>query len=71
MGVADPVLADQDRGGLAAADRLFAEGAALGIEIEEDVVPAVFREPVADLDGLIVVEARMTDEKARHGPCRQ
>ena len=45
MGVADPVLADQDRGGLAAADRLFAEGAALGIEIEEDVVPAVLGEP--------------------------
>src|SRR5271165_1437496 len=50
---------------------LAGRNAALGVEIEEDVLPAVLCEPVADLDGLVVVEARMTDEKARHRPCRQ
>src|SRR5262249_44896162 len=40
--------------------------AALGVEIEENIVPAVLGEPVADLDGLVAVEARMTDKKARH-----
>jgi hypothetical protein len=28
----------------------------------QDIVPAVFREPVTDLDSLVVVAARMTDE---------
>ena len=46
---------------------LAGNDAALGVEVEEDVVPAVRGEPIADLDGLVVVAARMTDEKARHG----
>jgi hypothetical protein len=36
---------------------LTGHDAALGVEIEEHVVPAVLGEPVANLDGLVVVEA--------------
>jgi hypothetical protein len=46
---------------------LAGDDAALGVEVEEDVIPAVRGEPIADLDSLVVVTARMTDEKARHG----
>ena len=46
---------------------LAGDDAALGVEIEEDVGPAVGREPVADLDRLVVVPARMTDKNMRHG----
>ena len=41
--------------------------AAFGVEIEEDVVPAVLQKPIAELDGPVVIGARMTDENARHG----
>ena len=34
---------------------LAGHNAALRVEIEEDIVPAVFREPVTDLDSLVVV----------------
>src|SRR5215469_8750805 len=46
---------------------LAGDDAALGVEVEENVVPAVRGEPSADLDGFVVVAARVTDEKARHG----
>ena len=47
---------------------LAGDDAALGVEVEENVVPAVGSEPIADLDSLVVVSARMTDEKTRHRP---
>jgi len=37
--------------------------AAFRVEVEENVGPAVRREPIADLDGLVVVGARMADKK--------
>jgi len=36
---------------------LAGHNAALGVEIKEDIVPAVFRKPVTDLDRLVVVAA--------------
>jgi hypothetical protein len=36
--------------------------AAFGVKIQEGIIPAVLREPVADLDRLVVVPARVTDE---------
>jgi len=41
---------------------LAGRDSALGVEIEEDVGPAVPGEPVDDLLRLVVVEARITDE---------
>ena len=59
----EPFLRDEREDDLAAIGRLLqrvlpalaGHDAALGVEIEEDVVPAVLRQPVADLDGLVVV----------------
>ena len=70
----EPFLGDEREDDLATIGRLLqrllpalaGHDAALGIEIEEDVVPAVLRKPVADLNGLVVIGARMADEKARH-----
>jgi hypothetical protein len=45
---------------------LSGDDAALGIKIEEDVLPAICGKPVADLGGLFVVPARMADEDAGH-----
>jgi hypothetical protein len=71
----EPLLRDERQDDLAAPSGLLqgflpaltGRDAALGVEIEEDVIPAVLREPVADLDRLVVIPARMADEKARHG----
>jgi len=40
--------------------------AALGIEVEEDVVPAFRLEPVAERDRREIVLARMTEKNTRH-----
>lgn len=40
--------------------------AALGVEIEEDVVPGLAREPVAQGDGLEIVSGRVAEEDAGH-----
>ena len=74
-----PLLRDKRQDDLAAVGGLLqrflpalaGDDAALGIEIEEDVVPAILRQPVADPDGLVAVGARMADEKARHGMDRR
>jgi hypothetical protein len=41
--------------------------APLGIKIEEDVVPAVCDQPVTQLDGPVIISARMAYENAGHG----
>jgi hypothetical protein len=43
--------------------------AALGIEIEKDVVPAPCLHPVANRDGLGIVSTRMAEENPRHRAC--
>jgi hypothetical protein len=43
---------------------LAGDNSTLGVEIKEDIVPAVLREPAADLDSLVVVAARMADRRA-------
>src|SRR5262245_26298009 len=40
--------------------------ASLSVKIEEDIIPAVRGKPVANLDSLVVIRTRMTDEEARH-----
>src|SRR4029077_15212834 len=40
---------------------------ALGINIEEDVFPAVIRQPFVHRDGLAFVDTGMAEEDARHG----
>src|SRR4051812_7325289 len=69
-----PPWRDQREHNLAAMRRLLqrffpalpGNDAALGIEIEEDVLPAILDKPVADLDGLFIVPARMADKYAGH-----
>jgi hypothetical protein len=71
----EPGSRDQEQDRLAARSRLVQRlfpalarfDAALGIEIEKDVVPALLGEPVAHGDCRGVVGARMADEQARHG----
>jgi hypothetical protein len=40
---------------------------ALGINIEEDIVPAVISQPFVQRDGLAFVDTGMAEEDARHG----
>ena len=71
----EPRAADQEEHRLAAVRRLvepalpaLARGdAALGVEVEEEVVPALGGKPVAKRDRFGVVGARMADERC--APC--
>ena len=73
----EPGLGDEEEDRLAAARRfverafppLARRDAALGIEVEEEIVPALARQPVAQRDGLGVIRARMTEKNPRHETC--
>ena len=70
----EPGLAHQEQHRLAAIDGLIQRllptltrpDAAVGIEIEEDIVPAFRLEPTMQGDGWPVIGARMAEEDAGH-----
>ncbi|MGD1037174.1 MAG: hypothetical protein ABR878_08250 [Roseiarcus sp.] len=70
----EPIGGDKKDDGFAARRRLVQRplpalarrDAALGIEIEKDVVPAFRRQPIAQRDSSEIVGARMAEKDARH-----